>query len=49
VARKSVTGRRGTNRVRLGRRVRSGRYRVAIAAVDASGRTVRRTTAVRLR
>ncbi len=49
VAKKTVTGRRGTNRVRLGRRVRAGRYRVALAAADASGRTVRRTTAVRLR
>src|SRR4051794_6387774 len=49
VAKKQGTGKRGTNRVRLGRRVRAGRYRVALAAVDANGKTVRRTTAVRLR
>src|SRR4051812_16781931 len=49
VAAKQLTGKRGTNRVRLGRRVRAGRYRVALAAVDASGRTVRRTSNVRLR
>jgi hypothetical protein len=49
VARKKVAGRSGINRVRLGRRVRAGRYVVTIAAVDTAGRTARRRAAVQVR
>ncbi len=49
VARKKVAGKQGVNRVKLGRRVRAGRYAVSIAAVDASGRTVRRKATVQVR
>jgi hypothetical protein len=49
VGRRTVSGKKGTNRVRLGRKVRSGRYKVSLSAVDAQGRTVKKSRTVRLR
>ena len=49
VGRRTVAGRTGANRVRLGRKLRAGRYIVTLAAVDRSGRTVRRRAVVRVR
>jgi hypothetical protein len=49
VARKKVAGKKGINRVKVGRKVRSGRYVVSIVAVDASGNTVRKRANVRVR
>lgn len=49
VARKSLAGRTGTNRVRLARRLRAGRYVVTLAAVDRSGRRVTRRAVLRVR
>jgi hypothetical protein len=49
VARRSVSGRAGANRARLGRRLKAGRYRVTLAAKDAAGKTVTRRALVRLR
>jgi methionine-rich copper-binding protein CopC len=49
VARRSVAGRTGTNRVRLGRRLKAGRYAVSLRAASAAGKVVTRRTTVRLR
>jgi hypothetical protein len=49
VGRKTVSGKKGTNRVRLGKKVRKGSYKVSLSAVDASGRTVKKSRTVRLR
>jgi hypothetical protein len=50
VGRKTVSGKKGTNRVRLGRKVNAGRYKVSLKAVDASsGRSVTKSSTVRLR
>src|SRR4051812_48789583 len=49
VGRRTIAGRTGANRVRLGRRLRTGGYVVTLAAVDRSGRTVRRRAVVRVR
>jgi hypothetical protein len=49
IGRKTVAGKTGTNRVRVGKKVKSGRYKVSLSAVDASGRTVKRSRSVRLR
>src|SRR4051794_33225328 len=49
VARRTVSGRTGTNRARLGRRLKAGRYAVSLRAVGAAGKVVSRRTTVRLR
>jgi hypothetical protein len=49
VARRTVSGKKGTNRVKMGRTVSKGRYTVSLAAIDPAGRTVRRSGTVRLR
>jgi hypothetical protein len=49
VARRSVSGRTGANRARLGRRLKAGRYAVTLAAVNAAGKKVTRRATVRLR
>jgi hypothetical protein len=49
VGRRTVSGKKGVNRVRLGKKVKSGRYKVSLSAVDAAGRTVRKNSNVRLR
>ena len=49
VGRRSVSAKKGTNRVRLGRKVKAGRYKVSLSAVDAQGRTVKKSRTVRLR
>jgi hypothetical protein len=49
VGRKTVSAKKGTNRVRLGKKVKAGRYKVSLSAVDASGRTVKKSRTVRLR
>jgi hypothetical protein len=49
VGRKTVSGKTGTNRVRLGKSVKAGRYKVSLAAVDAAGRNVKKSRTVQLR
>jgi hypothetical protein len=49
IGRRSISGKKGTNRVRLGRKVKKGSYKVSLSALDASGRTVKRSRTVRLR
>jgi hypothetical protein len=49
VGRKTVSAKTGTNRVRLAKKVKAGRYKVSLSAVDASGRTVKKSRSVRLR
>ena len=49
VGRRSVAGKKGTNRVRLGKKVKKGSYKVSLSAVDANGRTVKRSRTLRLR
>ena len=50
VGRKTMSGKKGTNRVRLGRKVKAGRYKISLKALDAStGRSVTKSSTVRLR
>ena len=49
VARRTVTGRTGANRARLGRRLKAGRYAVKLRAADSAGKTVTRRATVRVR
>ncbi|HEX8857313.1 MAG TPA: hypothetical protein VF752_17095, partial [Thermoleophilaceae bacterium] len=35
----SITGRKGTNSVKLSRKLKAGRYRLTLKAVDAAGNT----------
>ena len=49
VGRKTVSAKKGTNRVRLGRKVKAGRYKVSLSALDAQGRIVKRSKTLRLR
>jgi hypothetical protein len=50
VGRKTVAGKKGTNRVRLGRKVKAGRYKISLKALDgSSGRSVTKSSTVRIR
>jgi len=49
VARRTVAGKKGVNRVRLGRKVKSGRYVVTVNGTGPAGRKVTKRTTVRVR
>jgi hypothetical protein len=49
VGRRTVSGKKGANRVKMARKVGKGSYTVSLAAIDPAGRTVRRSGTVRLR